>query len=268
MHSEVVEHQIREMLSSHELSRLVATKDTKTGELSSKTVRSSVVVSAVMSSTRTEMNPENASRAFLVNADESREQTRRIHESQRSKYSLERHSREQSLIPRIIEAHHAAQRLLTPRVIVNPFASRLAFPDALMRSRRDHERFVDLIAAVCFLRQFQKQENEGRDAATGETVRYIECDLVDYRIAYTILCATLPATLSSFPPAAIELYEAVRTLLREKAKREDLKVSEVAVTQREIREACRLQSALDQTLHAISWRMGVSCGGRRSSSRQ
>ena len=183
------------------------------------------------------MNPENASRAFLVNADESREQTRRIHESQRSKYSLERHSREQSLIPRIIEAHHAAQRLLTPRVIVNPFASRLAFPDALMRSRRDHERFVDLIAAVCFLRQFQKQENEGRDAATGETVRYIECDLVDYRIAYTILCATLPATLSSFPPAAIELYEAVRTLLREKAKREDLKVSEVAVTQREIREA-------------------------------
>ena len=157
------------------------------------------MVAAVMSSTRTEMNPENASRAFLVNADESREQTRRIHESQRAKYSLERHSRERSLIPRIIEAHHAAQRLLAPRVIVNPFASKLVFPDSLMRSRRDHERFVDLIAAVCFLRQFQKQEKENRDGATGETVRYIECDLVDYKIAYAILCATLPGHAFKLP---------------------------------------------------------------------
>jgi hypothetical protein len=96
---------------------------------------------------------------------------------------------------------------------------------------------VDLIAGVCFVRQYQKQEKETHDEATRETVRYIECDLTDYRIAYTIICATLPATLSSFPPSAIELYEAVRTLLREKAKREGLKVSEVSVTQREIREA-------------------------------
>jgi hypothetical protein len=236
VHSETVEHQIREMLSSHELSRLVVTKDTKTGELSSVTVRSPVVVAAVMSSTRSEINPENASRAFVVNADESREQTRRIHESQRAKYSLERYNRERNLIPRIIEAHHAAQRLLQPRLIVNPFAARLSFPDTLMRSRRDHERFVDLIAAVCFLRQFQKKEKEVRDGS-GEAVRYIECDPVDYRIAYKILCSTLPSTLSSFPPSAIELYEAVRSILRGKAKREDLKVTEVSVTQREIREA-------------------------------
>jgi DNA primase catalytic core len=269
VHSETVEHQIREMLSSHELSRLVAMKDTKTGELSSRTVRNRVVVSAVMSSTRTEMNPENASRAFLVNADESREQTRRIHEAQRGKYSLERHRREQSLIPRIIEAHHAAQRLLVPRVIVNPFASKLVFPDALMRSRRDHERFVDLIAAVCFLRQFQKQEKENRDSVTGGTVRYIECDLTDYRIAYTIVCATLPATLSSFPPSALELYEAVRTLLRAKAKREGLKVIEVAITQREIREACGFnQRWIKRYMQLLAeWEYLVVAGARSRGSR-
>ncbi len=269
VHSETVEHQIREMLSSHELSRLVAMKDTKTGELSSRTVRNRVVVSAVMSSTRTEMNPENASRAFLVNADESREQTRRIHEAQRAKYSLERHSRERSLIPRIIEAHHAAQRLLVPRVIVNPFASKLVFPDALMRSRRDHERFVDLIAAVCFLRQFQKQEKENRDGATGQTVRYIECDLTDYRIAYTILCATLPATLSSFPPSAIELYEALRALLRQKAKREGLKAIEVSITQREIREACGFnQRWIKRYMQLLAeWEYLVVVGSRARGSR-
>jgi DNA primase len=269
VHSEVVEHQIREMLSSHELSRLVAMKDAKTGELSSKTVRSPVVVAAVMSSTRTEMNPENASRAFLVNADESREQTKRIHESQRGKYSLERHSRERSLIPRITEAHHAAQRLLAPRVIVNPFASRLVFPDSLMRSRRDHERFVDLIASVCFLRQYQKQEKENRDSVAGEAVRYIECDLVDYKIAYAILCATLPATLSSFPPSAIELYEAVRELLRAKAAREGLKVNEVSVTQREIREACGFnQRWIKRYIQLLAeWEYLVVAGARSRGSR-
>jgi hypothetical protein len=212
-------------------------KDAKTGELSSRTIRSPVVVSAVMSSTRSEMNPENASRAFLVNADESREQTRRIHQSQRDKYSLDRHARVKTEIPRILRAHHAAQRLLTPRLIVNPFAARLSFPDALMRSRRDHERFVDLIAAVCFLRQHQKAEKDTPDPQTGETVRYIECDTVDYRISYEILCATLPSTLSSFPPAAVELYESVRSLLRRKAEKEELKATEVSLTQREIREA-------------------------------
>ena len=235
VHSEVVEHQIREMLSSHELSRLVATKDPKTGELSSRTVRAKVVVAAVMSTTRAEINPENASRAFLVNADESREQTRRIHESQRAKYSLARHGREKSIVPRIVAAHKAAQRLLEPRVIVNPFASRLSFPDTLMRSRRDHERFVDLIAGVCFLRQFQKPVKEARE--DGEAVRYIECDLTDYTIAYKILCATLPSTLSSFPPSAIELYEAVRGILKSKAQRLGCKTTEASVSQREIREA-------------------------------
>jgi DNA primase catalytic core len=264
VHSEVVEHQIREMLSSHELSRLVVSKDVKTGELSSRTVRSPVTVAAVMSSTRSEINPENASRAFLVNADESREQTRRIHESQRAKYSLERHSREKLLIPRIVAAHKAAQRLLTPRTIVNPFASRLSFPDALMRSRRDHERFVDLIACVCFLRQFQKKEKQTREDGSGESVRYIECDLQDYRVAYRILCATLPATLSSFPPSAIELYGAVRLILKEKAVRLGLKSTEVSVSQREIREATGFnQRWIKRYMHLLcEWEYLTAAGVR------
>jgi DNA primase catalytic core len=269
VHSEVVEHQIREMLSSHELSRLVVTKDLKTGELTSRTVRSPVVVAAVMSSTRAEMNPENASRAFLVNADESREQTRRIHESQREKYSLARHGREKSTIPRIVRAHRAAQRLLSPRTIVNPFGSRLCFPDALMRSRRDHERFVDLIAGVCFLRQFQKTEKEARDEQTGEGMRYIECDLADYRIAHAILCATLPATLSSFPPSALELYEAVRELLKAKAAREGLKPTEVSLGQREIREATGFnQRWIKRYMQLLAeWEYLTVRGGRSRGSR-
>ena len=51
VHSEVVEHQVREMLSSRELSRLVTLKDERTGELSSRMVRKPVVVSCALSTT-------------------------------------------------------------------------------------------------------------------------------------------------------------------------------------------------------------------------
>jgi hypothetical protein len=71
VHSEVVEHQIREMLSGKELSRLVAVKDEKTGVMKSRSVKKPVIVSAVMSGTNSAINPENASRCFVIAADES-----------------------------------------------------------------------------------------------------------------------------------------------------------------------------------------------------
>ena len=134
VHSEVVEHQVREMLSAGELSRLVTIKDQKTGKMVSRSVRTKTVVSAVMSSTKLDMNHENLSRFFVVNADESAEQTRRIHEAQRQKYSLERYRQKEEAVPGILKVHQAAQRLLTRRIIVNPFADYLSFPDNLMRS--------------------------------------------------------------------------------------------------------------------------------------
>jgi DNA primase len=49
VHGDIVEHQLREMLSAKELSRLVTTKDEKTGALTSRMVRKEVIVSAIMS---------------------------------------------------------------------------------------------------------------------------------------------------------------------------------------------------------------------------
>ena len=88
VHNEVVEHQIREMLSAKELSRLVTVKDEKTGVMQSKLVSKKVIVSCVLSSTDYDINAENLSRCFLINTDESVEQTKRIHTRQREKYSI------------------------------------------------------------------------------------------------------------------------------------------------------------------------------------
>ena len=235
VHSDIVEHQIREMLSRKELSRLVTTKDEKTGKMSSKLIKTPMIVSSVLSTTSHNLNPENASRYFVTNIDESRDQTQRVHESQRKKYSLDRHIEKLHIVPEIVKKHHAAQRLLRNILIVNPFGEALSFPDHLMRTRRDNERFLDLIACVCFLRQYQKPVRwEG-------LTEFIECDIDDYRIAYNVMVkGILGATMNEIPGQAAFLYEELRRVMREKAEGENLKPEEVSMTQREIRERTNL----------------------------
>ena len=231
VHGDVVEHQIREMLSGKELSRLVTIKDPETGKMQSRIVRTPVIVSSVMSGTSHAVNPENASRCFLVNTDESRAQTQRIHENQRHKYSLQRLKSGGAEVDLIVRTHRAAQRLLTKRNIVNDFAPLLDFPTSLMRTRRDHDRFLDLIACVCFVRQFQKREEQDGELS------FIRCDSEDYRIAYHIMVdGVLSSTLRELPAGSQLLYDQIRALAREESAKEKIGASQVSMTQRQIRE--------------------------------
>ncbi|HPA70998.1 MAG TPA: CHC2 zinc finger domain-containing protein [Spirochaetota bacterium] len=231
VHSEPVEHQIREIISGKCISRLVTVKDQKTGKLASTLVQSPAAVSMVITGTKYDINPENASRFFVVNVDESRAQTRRIHELQRKSFRVENLHRRRTLLPEIIRSHRAAQRLLRPLFTVIPFAEHIDFPDTLMRARRDQARFLDLIACVSYLRQFQKEIM--RDGA----VEYLEADLEDYEIAREILVkGVLASTMREIPRGSIDLYEEFRRLATKRARREDLTSVEVTVSQRELRE--------------------------------
>jgi hypothetical protein len=235
VHGEVVEHQIREMLSGKELSRLVTIKDAETGKMQSQVVRTPVVVASVMSGTNHNINPENASRYFVVNTDESKEQTARIHEHQRHKHSLERIRAGSDEVPLIIRRHQAAQRLLEKKVVVNDFAPLLDFPTSLMRLRRDHDRFLDLIACVCYLRQYQKP------ARSEGGMEYISCDLADYETAYRIMVdGVMNSTVRELPKGAVVVYQEIRDWVHEEAGRQGLKMQEVSFTQRQVREATGL----------------------------
>jgi DNA primase len=232
-HDKDIENQLRQILSGHKLSRYVVVKNEKTGEMTTEQVLVRAVVASVLTTTSSKINPENASRYFIVNTDESVNQTVRIYEAQKSKYSEERANIKENVIPDIISKHHAAQRLLKKITIVIPsmMRNKLKFPDKVMRLRRDHERFIDLIAVVCFLRQYQKEtKNNGR-------FDYIECDKTDYRIAYTILINdVLQSTISEIPQQSVMIYEAVREIARANADAEGIKAFDVTVFQREIRE--------------------------------
>ena len=233
VHSETIEHQIREMLSKRELSRLVTTKEPQTGKMVTKQVKIPAIVALAMSGTKYDMNPENTSRCFMVNADESREQTRRIQRTQQvQKHTKKRDQEKQNLVPEIIKKHHCAQKLLQRLTVDNVFGKYLDFPDTLMRTRRDNDRFIDLIACVCFLRQYQKDRK--RD---GEQ-EYIEFDLKDYEIAYSIMInGVLSSSLLDIPRGAIDLYEELRKFAKKLAKKEGVEPHEVSFTQRDIREA-------------------------------
>lgn len=231
VHNDIIEHQIREMLSGKELSRLVTVKEENTGKMMSREVKTPAIVSAVMSGTNHRINPENASRCFVVNADESEEQTKRIHAAQREKHSLERIFTKSTVVPLIIRKHHAAQRLLKKMVIVNPFERHLSFPTTLMRTRRDNDRFIDLIVANCHERQYQKEVQRV------DGMEYIECDLEDYRIAYNVMVnGVLSSTMLEIPRGALDLYESMRELSRTIAKKRQLAFHEATFTQRDVRE--------------------------------
>jgi DNA primase catalytic core len=231
VHKDVIEHQLREMVSNKELRRLVTKKDEAKGTMKAEQVSVKAIVSLVMSSTNYDVNPENASRSFVIQADESKEQTQRIYQKQREKYTFERQRIQKEVVPEIIRKHQAAQRMLNKYMIQNDFNRYLDFPDNMMRFRRDQDRFIDLIAVVCFLRQYQKEVRERSG------VLCIDCDLTDYAIARELLIeGILSHSKDDMPAGTKRLFDAVRDLIADKADKRGLNSKEVTVIQKEIRE--------------------------------
>ena len=92
----------------------------------------------------------------------------------------------------IARRHWNAQRLLEPLPVVIPFADRLTFPSAWMRTRRDHARFLNLIEVSAFLHQHQRERRDGAIVAS----------LADYAVAYALAGEVLSETLSDLKQAA------------------------------------------------------------------
>jgi DNA primase len=228
-----IDHQLREIMSSHRLTRYVAQKNEKTGEIITEKVEIKAYVATVLTTTNNKVHPENANRYFITTADETAEQTNRIYQAQKDKFSEEKEIIRQQRIPVILSKHRSAQRLLKKLKVIFPEKMReaLKFPDRIMRLRRDHQRFINLIATVCFLRQYQKQtQNNGH-------FDYILCDAYDYEVAYEIVInGLLQSTINELPQQAVSLYDNIRKYVRDTADIERLKPADVSFTQRQIRE--------------------------------
>jgi hypothetical protein len=171
---------VRMLLSSGGLTSRTASRDPASGRLQTETKRVEGPVAMAVTGSNPNADRETLSRFIVSSMDESKDQTKAIHERQLRKHSAESLARD--LAGKAIERrHHAFQRILQPvRVIIsNP--EKISCTDDRLNSRRDFPKILKLIKAIAFLRQMQKQVKQG------EGLNYIEVDDYDLSLAQSLI---------------------------------------------------------------------------------
>lgn len=226
--------------SEGELSIASTGKDTASGRLVTHTYKVTGPTAIVLTTTAIDVDEELLNRCLVLTVDEDRDQTRAIHAAQRRAQTLEglaaRTERDQ-----IVAVHRDAQRLLEPLAVVNPFADRLTFADGRTRTRRDHGKYLGLIAAVTLLHQHQRE----RKTATinGRTVSYVETTIGDIEVAHRLAHAVLGQSLDELAPQTRRLLTAVHGYATAEATRLAIPLDLVRFTRRQLREHLAAQGA-------------------------
>ena len=188
-------------------------------------------VAMLLTTTAEHPDMELANRCLVVSANEQAEQTAAIHQRQRVSF-------QQALAndtdQTIVQRHQNAQRLLQPLPVTMPWADRLTFRTDQVRYRRDHAKYLSLIAAIALLHQYQRKQvtRRGRESAGKSVVATLD----DLELANRLATAVLGEPVDSLLPATRQLWVELTELATQRARQQGLEVSEVRFTQRELRE--------------------------------
>jgi DNA primase len=213
------DYSIRVLQSRKKLIAAAPIKDPATGNMKTKIFTVEARAAFIEATTASSVNHENATRCFELSMDESAEQTRRIHERM-SLLRTEAGLKARQEAERIARRHWNAQRLLETLPVVIPFADKLTFPSAWLRTRRDYARFLNLIEVSAFLHQHQRERRGGALVASQ----------VDYAVAYALAGEVLADTLSDLKKPLREAYTRIR----------ELSMKSGSVTRSEVRDALAL----------------------------
>jgi DNA primase len=220
--------------SEGELTIASTGKDPETGNLVTQEYRVEGPVMMFLTTTAIDIDPELQNRCLVLSVDESREQTKAIHELQRRKRTLD------GLLARVRKAeilavHANAQRLLRPLGVLNPFATRLTFPDTATRLRRDHEKYLTLIDTIALVHQFQREVKAIKNA--GKTIEYVEVTAADVALANRLAHEVLGRSLDELPPQTRRVLQLLDRHVAAEAKKKGLERAHVRFSRRELREA-------------------------------
>lgn len=205
-------YSIRSIQSSKAITIAYTGKDSATGE--QKTMENKVEgpLMVFITTTQVDIDGETASRFVFISIDESEDMTRKVLAKQRETHTM------QGMLNKlkseeIIKKHHNANRLLRSLHVFNPYAELLTFTSKSLRARRDHTKYLNLISAVAFLFQYQKQVRtmEFKDQA----IEYIEVTLADIEKANTIADYVLGRSLDELSPPSRKLLMLIRRMCRE-----------------------------------------------------
>ena len=174
------DYSIRVLQSRKKLIAAAPIKDPSTGNMKTRIFTVEARAAFIEATTASAVNHENATRCFELTMDESAEQTRRIHKRM-SLLRTERGLRLRQEADVISRRHWNAQRLLETLSVVVPYADKLSFPSAWLRTRRDYARFLNLIEVSAFLHQHQRERRDGAIVAS----------TADYAVAYALAAEVL-----------------------------------------------------------------------------
>lgn len=183
-----------------------------------------------LTTTAIDLDEELLNRCLVLTVNESREQTRAIHEIQRNRETLEgllARTKREALLAR----HRNAQRLLQPLAVVNPYADQLSFRDDQTRSRRDHVKYLTLIRSIALLHQFQ------RDVRTHGTLRYIEVIPSDIELANELAQEVFSRTVDELLPQTRKLLTLLHAWVQAECEREGMDQADFHFSRRQAREA-------------------------------
>ena len=218
--------------SEGELTIASTGKDPQTGKLVTQEYRVEGPVMIFLTTTAVEIDEELLNRCLVLTVDESREQTRRIHELQRKAATLEGILAARRK-PKALKVHRNAQRLLRPLPVHNPYADRLTFLDEKTRARRDHVKYLKLIEAIALLHQYQREVKSVQ--VDGEVVEYVEATLDDVALGNRLASEVLGRSLDELPPQTRRLLGHLDELVTEACQKQGSAREDLRFSRRDVR---------------------------------
>ena len=181
-----------------------------------------------LTTTAVDIDEELLNRCLVLTVDESREQTKAIHDLQREAETFDGLKRKVER-DRILTIHRNAQRLLQPLHVVNPFAKQLTFLSDRTRTRRDHVKYLTLIRTIALLHQYQRSVKE-RDG-----LPHIEVTREDIEAANKIAHEVLGRSLDELSPQTRRLLILLREMVNERCEKEKLTPDVCLFSRRDVR---------------------------------
>ena len=226
-------YSIRNIQSAGKITVAATGKDPGTGKMRTEEYTVKGPVCVMITTTATAIDQETASRFIFLTIDESSEMTEAIHRMQRKAESLEGLIRDKKQ-EIVIRKHHAAQRILQPLAVVNPYAEYLSYPSHSLRSRRDHKKYLGLIRAIAFVHQYQREVKIVE--VEGEKVEYIEVALTDIETANKLANEVLGQSMDELAKPSRTLLSQIFVMVKELAEEHKRSLEEVTFSRRMIRE--------------------------------
>ena len=226
-------YSIRNIQSAKKITVAATGKDAATGKMRTEEYTVKGPVAVMITTTAAELEGETASRFLFLTIDESTKMTEAIHNKQREADTLEGLIKKNKK-EKIIRKHHTAQRLLKPLAVVNPFSQHLSYPSGSLRTRRDHKKYLNLIRAIAFL--FQSQREIKTINVEGQSVEYIEVSLDDIEKANKLANEVLGQSLDELAKPSRTLLSGIYNMVKEETEKGGIPIEHFFFNRRMIRE--------------------------------